>query len=212
MRECLFFVADKNMKYALQGFFGRDGFHYSLGCAPFALDTNRDIRVAAGQNDPGLYTRANLLIQPFRPDYRKVAIILDAKWDGSPGKAAIVEKINDHIRSAGWEGKDGLAIVVEPEVDNWLWTDTPHTASILGWPNINKLRQWLANEGDWPRDAPKPFRPKESAEKALRKTCIPRSSTIYRDIARRVSLKNCQDPSVHELVEALRRWFPLNAR
>ncbi len=212
MRECLFFVADKNIRFALEGFFKRDGFHHGLGCAPFDLDPARDIRVAVGQNDPGLYARANLLIQPFRPDYRRVVIILDVEWEGSPGKSAIVEKINGHIRAAGWQAENGHVIVVEPEADNWLWTDTPHTAAALGWENMNELRRWLAEEGDWPHDAPKPPRPKETAEKALRKVRKPRSSTIYREAAGRVSLKRCQDPSVHELAEAFRRWFPMEAK
>ncbi len=102
--------------------------------------------------------------------------------------------------------------MVEPEADNWLWTDTPHTAAALGWANMNELRQWLADEGDWPHDSPKPPRPKETAEKALRKMRKPRSSTIYREAAGRVSLKRCQDPSVHELAEAFRKWFPKEAQ
>ncbi len=47
----------------------------------------------AQKSAPGLYARANLLIQPFLSGYRRVIIILGVEWDGSPGKSAIVEKI-----------------------------------------------------------------------------------------------------------------------
>ena len=103
MSPLLFLVADKNMEYALRGFFERDRWDRVVPCAPFTFDVDRDIRVAAGQSDPGLYTRANELLRPFRGKYRRVAVMIDAEWDGSPGAEAIRQKIQEHIASAAWD-------------------------------------------------------------------------------------------------------------
>ncbi|MGH3993987.1 MAG: hypothetical protein ACRDSN_16200, partial [Pseudonocardiaceae bacterium] len=58
-RELVFVVADMTMQQTLLGFFGRPQFHRSLRCGAFPIDArlNRDVFVAAGQNDPGLYAR-----------------------------------------------------------------------------------------------------------------------------------------------------------
>ena len=69
MRPLLFLVADKNMEYALRGFFERDRWDLSVPCERFDFDTNSDIRVATGHDDPGLYARANKLLRPFSGDH-----------------------------------------------------------------------------------------------------------------------------------------------
>ena len=38
-RPCVILVADSNMAAAFRGYFQRDGWHFSLGCAPFEIDT-----------------------------------------------------------------------------------------------------------------------------------------------------------------------------
>lgn len=38
MRDIVFLVADSTIQQTLEGFFSRDGFHRSLGCARFAVD------------------------------------------------------------------------------------------------------------------------------------------------------------------------------
>ena len=54
-RPCVILVADSNMAAAFRGYFQRDGWHFSLGCAPFEIDTGvvADLIVDEGGNDPG---------------------------------------------------------------------------------------------------------------------------------------------------------------
>ena len=211
MRPLLFLVADKNMEYAIRGLFERDAFHEVIRCAPFDFDTepHRDIKVASGQNDPGLFTRANELLRPFKDQYRHAVVMVDAQWDGSPGVEVIQNRLEQHLEDAGWSRADSLGLVLVPEVDVWLWSDSPHSAEALGWPSWKELRSALEAQRWLKQDAKKPEQPKEAAEWALRQKRKPRSSAIYRKVAARVSVKRCEDAALRLLLETLRRWFPL---
>jgi hypothetical protein len=203
MRELLFYVADKNAAFSLRGFFGREQFHRSASCAEFQFDIDQDIKVAVGKNDPGLYSHAVDILRPFHLEYRRVVIVMDEEWGGTPGQAAIKTRLHEHMQNAGWTSDFCCAVVACPEIDNWLWTNTDHTAKALGWDTIQELREGLKLP-----DQPKPPRPKETAEQALRVKRKPRSSDLYKQVAQGVSLRHCQDPAVQELLEKLRQWFP----
>ena len=94
-------------------------------------------------------------------------------------------------------------------MEAWVWSDSPHVAEKLGWSNrLPKLRDWLQKETDfWPAGQVKPARPKEAMEKALREVRKPRSSSIYEELAKSVSLKNCSDPAFAKLTDKLTAWF-----
>lgn len=207
MRDLGFLVADKNIEACLHGLLEREDWHLSIGCAPVdvALD---DVKVAAGQNDPGLYTRGADLLSPFSKRYRRMVVMLDSEWDGSPGPEGIEAQIKGHLSAAGWSHGTSLAVVLTPEVDVWLWTRTDHTARALGWARWSALQAPLATEGWWVAEQPKPNRPKEAAEWALRKVRKPRSSFVYKQLARTVGLGRCTDAAFITLRDTLRAWFP----
>jgi hypothetical protein len=62
MKDLLVYVADGNMAAAVAGLLDRPGVHQAIGCAPFRFDSRSDIKTAAGQNDSGVYTRADELM------------------------------------------------------------------------------------------------------------------------------------------------------
>ncbi len=210
MNDLLFLVADKNMAEAVAGLLERDQVHRVIGCRPFGFDSRRDIKVAAGQNDPGLYVRANELLRPLAPDYRRAVVIVDEEWEGSPGADVIEQQLRVHLADAGWSSDAALALVVRPEADVWLWSESPHSATALGWPSWTELRPALEGAGWIAPGQTKPERPKEAAEWALRHCGrrAPRSAALYRQVASKVSVKGCQDIALAQLLKALRAWFP----
>lgn len=210
MRDLLVYVADGNMEEAVGGLLDRDGVHHVIGCAPFVFDSRTDIRVAKGQNDPGVYTRADALMRPFAGEYRHAVVIVDEEWDGSPGITAIEARLRAHLIAAGWPADQSLALVVSPEADVWLWSDSPHTATALGWASWDTLRPALEGAGHLAAEATKPARPKEAAEWALRQgpKRIPRSSRIYREVSGKVSVRRCEDRSLTTFIGQLQTWFP----
>jgi hypothetical protein len=209
MRDCIFLLADKNMQAAFEGFLTRPGFHQSLACGQFDFDPRQDIAVAAGDNDPGLYTRGHELLRPFQATHRRGIVVLDAEWDGSPGKDLIIEHLSERIRSTGWPDQLFNVIVIDPELENWIWQQNDHVARGLGFSNSNELTSDPDLLKAWPAGQLKPSSPKEILEMLLRKRRIPRSSAIYKQITSHVSVKHCQDSTFHMLVDSLRTWFPL---
>lgn len=212
MRDCLFLVADKNMEGMLKGFFSRSSFHHALACGRFDFDTRQDLLVAHGQNDPGLFTRANEFLQPYASTHRHAIVIVDAEWDGSPGGHAISQRLNEHLINAGWSDDRGCAVVIDPELENWVWQDSPHVCSALGFDDsYATLRSTLEAQGFWQASRAKPDRPKEAVEWVLRQAKKGRSSAIYQQLAARVTAQGCSDQAFHTLRNALLRWFPPSA-
>ena len=211
MRHCLFLVADKNMEGMLKGFFSRADFHSSIGCGQFDFDPRHDLIVAHGQNDPGLYTRASEFLQPYADSHRHAVVIIDAEWDGSPGADSISSRLVEHLSKAGWTGDSGCAVVIAPELETWVWQDSPHVCSALGFNGtFTELRTDLEQKGFWQSGRPKPDCPKDAVEWVLRRSRKSRSSAIYQQLAQQVSSRRCTDPAFQILRIALRRWFPIS--
>jgi hypothetical protein len=207
VNDLLFFVADADMREAIAGFFGRDAVERIVGCHRIDFDPRRDIRVCH-EHDPGLYVRANEFLRPFEGAYRHVVLLVDEAWDGSPGATAIGDRLDAHLSSVGWPPPEGLGLVVQPEVDVWLWSDSPHAAKAMGWTSWDMLAAAVRSQGWLDAGQTKPRMPKEAAEWALRQRKVRRSPALYGQIARAVSIRRCEDPALARLLEALRAWFP----
>jgi len=213
MKELLFRVADKCMAESIAGVFDRMAWEHVIGCRRFEFDNrvgSGDIKVASGRNDPGLFSEGCELVRPFFGEYRRVVMIVDEDWKGSPKAEKIEARLRDHLVRAGWSHDDVLPLVVCPEVDVWLWSESPHSAAALGWPSWAELRPALEREG-WIRPGQaKPDQPKEAADWALRHCGhnARRSAALYRQVASKASIKRCEDTSLERLLNALRTWFP----
>ncbi len=208
MRDCIFLLADTNMKAAFEGFFTRDGFYRSLRCGEFDFDPRRDIAVAAGDNDPGLYTRGHELLRPYQSTHRHALIVLDAAWEGSPGAEQITEQITRQVLPTGWAEGAFKVIVIDPELENWIWQRNEHVARGLGYGTCTELLEEPDVIEAWPEQQSKPDAPKELMEALLEKRRIPRSSAIYKQITGHVSVNRCRDDAFRLMVKTLRAWFP----
>lgn len=207
-RACSFIVADKNTEYVFRGFLERAAFHESLGCGEFAFDAAQDLLVAVGANDPGLYARADSYVRLPLATHRRLVVVLDAEWRGSPGKTVIEQDITAACVRSGWNESAVCVAAIDPEIENWVWQDNPIVEEVLGHVRPPSLRQELATRSKWPPDSPKPTQPKETLEDVLRAHRIPRSADLYRRITSRVSVRACGDPAFQQLARALRSWFP----
>ncbi len=111
MKDCVFLLADLEMRAFIEGFFNRPRFHLSLGTAPFTHDIIADTQ----GSDPGVYTRAHELLRPYHNTHGRAAILLDAQWDGSPGPDAIRAHIGSNMRNSGWSEGRFIVTVIDPE-------------------------------------------------------------------------------------------------
>ncbi len=213
MRDCVFLVADTNMEAAFQGFLARDEFWKKLGCGRFSFDPSEDLFVAAGDNDPGLYTRGHELLRPYLNTHRHGVIVLDAEWDASPGAEGIEQHMLSHLHAAGWDEGRVAVIVIDPELENWFWQrDNPHVANALGFESAEKMHDHPELMAHWEDSSSKPVKPKECLEAVLEAKRKPRSSSLYRKVTKVVGVGGCEDPAFQQLKTVLQGWFPIGGR
>ncbi len=147
-----------------------------------------------------------------RPAHALVIFDHDGSGQEERDASDLVSDLQSRLSKGGWNDRAEV-IVVEPELEVWVWSESPEVERTLGWSGQStNLRTWLASRGLWPVDKTKPPRPKEAVEKVLREVRVRRSSSIYRQLAQRVSLERCEDQSFLELKRILRSWFPLEER
>ena len=140
-------------------------------------------------------------------------VLFDVAWDGAPTQDASDLELRLRERLAVAFGADWAeAVAIGPELEAWVFSDSPHVPAILGWSGRSPdLRTALANEGLWPADLAKPPDPKRAMERALTITRKALSSSIFREIATRVSLTRCEDRAFLRMKGILTSWFPSNA-
>ncbi len=124
----------------------------------------------------------------------------------------VAAELKSRLCASGW-GDRAEAIIIAPELEAWVWSDSPHVDRMLGWSGrAPRLRDWLASRGFWPADLRKPPRPKESFQAALRESRIRVSSAVFRELAERVSLRDCQDPAFQQFRDLMLDWFAARSR
>jgi hypothetical protein len=102
MRDCVFLLADLNMKATFLGFLTRQKFYMSLGISEFDFDPDQDLIVHTGGNDPGVYNNAHNLLGFYQKSHRYAVIVLDNEWSGSPDVRNIETHISSNMIRNGW--------------------------------------------------------------------------------------------------------------
>ncbi len=201
MKDLLCLVADRNMKAALQSLLGR---HEAFGIRPVGFDI-----FPHPERDPGCFKQGPAYLRGFQSQYQKALILFDRDWDGAPTQDAhaLEQSVRNTLSSYGLGGWAEV-IVIEPELERWVWSDSPEVDRCLGWQGRQpSLRDWLRERGLWSTSDLKPADPKRAVECALKAARIPRSSSIYADLANSVSVQRCQDVAFSRLRNLLRDWF-----
>jgi len=201
MKDLIILVADVSMRSGIESLLNRKE---SFGIRQISYD----IRVHP-ERDPGIYKRSADFLRIFLNQYSYALVFLDQEWneDEIISSDKIICKIKDNLEKSGWIDRSEI-IVFEPEFDIWVWAESPHTAKALGWDSYSELSKWLISKGFWEEGTSKPIRPKEALEMVLKNTGIPLSSSIYENIASKVSLRKCEDASFRKFKEILQKWFP----
>jgi hypothetical protein len=123
----------------------------------------------------------------------------------------VEEEVERRLSSSGW-GDRAVAIAIDPELEIWVWSDSPQVDDVLGWRQREpQLRDWLRNEGFLTGDNVKPSAPKRAVDEALRIAGKGRSSSIFGQLAQRVSVARCEDPAFLKFKATLQKWFGLPA-
>jgi len=203
-KDLIALVADKNMEAALRSVLQR---HESLEIRKI----NFDILVHP-HRDPGCLSSAHTLLLPFNQRYLCSVVMFDKEGCGQEAKTAteLETEVRNLLFERGWTDRS-CAITIDPELESWVWQNSPHVSNALGWDSgINELYLWLKNKGHIEESENHPKHPKEALEAVLRNVKKPRSSSIYAELGSKLSLKKCDDPSFLRLKSYLQAWFPLS--
>lgn len=202
-KDLIVLVADRNMEHALRGLIGR---HRSIGIRPITFD----IRIHP-ERDSGCRTGGIEFLTAFRNQYDHAILMFDFEGSGADkAKQVSLSTELERDMEAAW-GTKAAVVVIVPELDVWVWSDSPNVDKALSWAGRSPaLRDWVVTSGFQVSNG-KPTRPKEALEAALKEVRKPRSSKIYLELSRNVSLKRCTDKSFAKLKNVLQEWFPIKS-
>ncbi|MEK7384329.1 MAG: hypothetical protein AAB262_13720 [Elusimicrobiota bacterium] len=201
--DVVILVADVCMEATVRGLLSR---WKSLGIRQVQFDLYRH-----PEKDPGCRTHGADFLAPLRAKYEHALLMFDHEGCGDCATSAIGhEAVLGTALARSW-GDRAAALVIEPELDIWVWSRSPHVESVLGWSGRRPaLRDWLVQKEFLVNATAKPSRPKEALEAALRHVKKPRSSAIYQALAEKVSLQECVDPSFARFRAILKKWCGVN--
>lgn len=180
----------------------------SLGIRPVSFET-----LVHPRHDPGCFHEAPDVLQPYQRHTARALIMFDYEGSGQEPRPAeeVRVDLSDRLRRSGWDDRAAV-IVIEPEIEAWVWSDSPEVDAVLGRRGrIPSMREWLAAQGLWTTGNPKPAWPKDAMLAALREVRVQKSSALFRQLAEKVGLERCQDAAFAQLRNLLVSWFPAGA-
>jgi hypothetical protein len=201
MKDLVVLCADKDMEFALKGLLSRPR---ALGISEIDYDI-----FTHPEHDPGVALHGVEFLRPYAKQYRHALLIFDYEGCGRERYVPneLEKQIRNELRPTDWGDRADVVVIV-PELESWVWSDSPHVDDVSGWKGKNpSLREWLVAKNWLTADQIKPERPKEAFEAALREAGQPKSASLYNRIASNVSLKSCTDDTFHVFVKLMRSWF-----
>ena len=178
--------------------------HIALGIRELTVDVFN-----MQYHDPECFAKSHEVIRERKGAFRKFLILFDHEGSGQEGLPVdeVEEDVRKRLRHVGCADCADV-VVFEPEFDIVAWSDSAEVDRALGWQGRETpLREWLVAEGWIEGDEPKPRRPKEALQAALRETRTPWSASVFAQLARNVGVERCTDASFGRLKDILRRWF-----
>ena len=204
MKDLVVLSADKNMEHTIKGLLSRPE---SLDIRPIIADV-----LIHPRRDPGCVNEGVAFLSGLSEHYRHGLLMFDYKGSGAENKYSfsdLQESLNSELSQTPWQHR-AKTIVLNPELEVWVWSKSPHVDDVAGWKNRNpSLRRWLIERELLQKGEVKPARPKQAFEAALREVKKKRSSSLYQQIAEKVSFDGCDDTAFLEFKRILQEWFPL---
>ncbi len=200
-------VADQDIEFSVRELLTR---HKVLDFRELHHDEYKILRHPA--HDSGCLLDSHNYLRPLINQYEHALVIFDRDGCGKEklSRGRIESIVENQLSSNGW-GDRAAVVVLDPELEIWIWADSPHVASVLGWKGKRTdVETWLIEKGYKKKGDAKPNHPKEAVEDVLRIAQKARSASLYKNLAEKVSLKKCMDSAFEKFKNVLMSWFPVN--
>ncbi len=201
MKDLVVLVADRDAKAVLESLLPRSK---SLGIREICFQV-----YAHSERDPGCFLRCHDFLRCFQAKYSQALVLFDKEGCGREdmSRMEIEKEVEIRLSQSGWKDRS-RAIVLDPELEAWVWSGSPHVESVLGWRGSRApMEDWIRKRGFLAKRQVKPSRPKETMEAILHEVRTHSSSALFQHMAEIVSFKKCTDPAFLKLLEVLRGWF-----
>ena len=163
--------------------------------------------------DSSVCQKPDVLLRSFINIYRYALVVFDCHGCGrelSMSPEQIETGVQDVLSRNGWRDRSEV-IAINPEIENWVWSSSNHVCNILGWEDTyDSMKSLLVARGFWSIGKEKPSDPKGALEFLLRRTNVQMSSSLFSELAEKVSFSRCNDRAFCKLRDTLRRWFPIS--
>lgn len=201
MPDLVVLTPDRDIQSTVRGLLERQrGLGIRTVSAEWIIDT---------QHDGSCLKNCVGLLRPYIGSCDRALVVFDLKGCGreAGGRVLLESTLESELARNGWEGRCSV-VVIDPELEVWVWSDSPHVERILGWEGRTPaLRDWLRSQGHLVAGQSKPSDPDTALRAALRSVRIPASPSLFQQLARDVGLKRCTDASFTKLRQTLSSWF-----
>jgi hypothetical protein len=200
-KDLVVLVPGRNEVRSLAGLLARPG---AIRIRPVTVEFQQH-----PDRDAGCRLRAHEFLRRERARFAHALVLFDRVGCGAEQKMReeLEAEVEQRLADSGW-GDRAAAVVIDPELEAWVWSDSPHVARCLGWRSCAPdLRAWLQGQGLWTETDQKPSDPKAAVERVLVHVGRARSSAICEELAKNVSFQRCVDPAFLRLRAILTRWF-----
>jgi hypothetical protein len=201
-KDLIVLVPDADMEYAIQALLPR---HQALDIRPVTFDIRRHM-----QRDAGCRSDCHNFLRLFLNDYQCALVLFDHEGCGREQmtRLELETDVEGRLKANGW-GDRCAVIVISPELEAWVWSDSPVVDEALGWRDRTpSMRDWLQSKtAIWHPHHSKPKQPKEAMESALRTVRKQKSPRLYEYLGKSVAVDRCKDSSFSKFKKVLRQWF-----
>lgn len=119
-------TADKNMKFAVEGVISR---YQALAIRPISAAF-----YIHPERDPGCLLHADDFLRPFARKYAYAMVMFDREGCGKEDKTRVEleQQLASELSRSGWADRAAV-IVIDPELEIWVFSDSPEVDKALGW-------------------------------------------------------------------------------
>ena len=126
VKDLIVLVADKDMEQAILAILSRPK---SLVMRQISFQ----VLVDSTEHDPGCFHRSHELLRSQQARFSHALVVFDLHGCGqeSQSREQLETTVEGRLGSSGWT--HAACICIDPELENWVWIDSPHVANRLGW-------------------------------------------------------------------------------